>query len=150
MSLFQRKLKGTIIMIVFIVAKYRRQKLNLGAPAVKVINKYKTEVSAEKVITAYNQNPSLVVYDGHGNRQGMTEIPLLISSLERLHNAVYPILLDIACLNANWRSSASPRNFAESILLDSNRGLAGILASGGSGYGHAFFQTIGKLIGKSH
>lgn len=126
------------------------QKLNSGAPEVKVIKKYKTEVSTEEVITAYNQNPTLIVYDGHGNRQGMTEIPLLISSLERLHNSVYPILLDIACLNANWGSSASPRNFAESILLDSNRGVAGILASGGSGYGHDFFQTMGELIGKSH
>jgi len=125
------------------------QKLKLGAPETTVIQKYKTEVSTEEVITAYNQNPSIVVYDGHGNRQGMTEIPLLISSLNKLNNSTYPLLLDIACLNANWGGGASPRNFAESILLAEKRGVAGILASGGSGYGHDFFQTIGELIGKS-
>lgn len=124
-------------------------KLKVGAPEAKIIQKYKTEVSTEEVISAYNQNPTLVVYDGHGNRQGMTEIPLLISSLNALTNSTFPLLLDIACLNANWGSSASPRNFAESILLAEKRGVAGILASGGSGYGHDFFQTIGELIGQA-
>lgn len=125
------------------------KKILKGAPDVKIIQKYKTQVSTEEVIAAYNQNPTIVVYDGHGNRSGMTEIPLLISSLNKLTNSSYPLLLDIACLNANWGSSASPRNFAESILLAEKRGAAGILASGGSGYGHDFFQTLGELIGNA-
>lgn len=124
-------------------------KILKGAPDVKIIQKYKTKVSTEEVFAAYNQNPSLVVYDGHGNRSGMTEIPLLISSLGKLTNSTYPLILDIACLNANWGQSASPRNFAESILFAEKRGAAGILASGGSGYGHDFFQTLGELVGKA-
>ncbi|NBX92995.1 MAG: hypothetical protein EBQ85_07180 [Proteobacteria bacterium] len=124
-------------------------KLKTGASFAKIIKKYRTEVSTEDVISAYNDNPNIIVYDGHGNRQGMTEVPLLISSLSKLTNSSYPLLLDIACLNANWGSSASSRNFAESILLSGQRGVAGIMASGGSGYGHDFFQTIGELMGKA-
>ena len=124
-------------------------KILKGAPEVTIIQKYKTKVSTEEVFSAYNQNPSLVVYDGHGNRSGMTEIPLLISSLNKLTNSTYPLILDIACLNANWGESASPRNFAESILFSEKRGAAGILASGGSGYGHDFFQTLGELVGEA-
>jgi hypothetical protein len=126
------------------------KKIIQGAPLVNLTKKYRTEVGTEEVISAYNSNPNIIVYDGHGNRAGMTEIPLLISTLNKLSNSAYPIILDIACLNANWSSSATPRNFAESILLAGNRGAAGIMASGGSGYGHDFFQTIGELIGKSH
>lgn len=126
------------------------KKITLGAPTVNITKKYRTEVGTEEVIAAYNSNPNIIIYDGHGNRTGMTEIPLLISSLNKLTNSTYPIVLDIACLNAHWSSSATPRNFAESILLAANRGVAGIMASGGSGYGHDFFQTIGEIIGKAH
>jgi len=124
-------------------------KIKAGMPEVQIIKKYKTEVSTGAIIDAYNQDPNLVIYDGHGNRQGMTEVPLVMSSLKDLKNRAYPIILDIACLNANWGSAANPRNFAESILLDPERGAAGIMASGGSGYGHDFFQTIGSIMGKA-
>lgn len=126
------------------------KKITQGAPSINLTKKYRTEVGTEEVIAAYNSNPNIIVYDGHGNSSGMTEIPLLISSLNNLSNTTYPIILDIACLNAHWNKSASPRNFAESILLSPLRGAAGIMASGGSGYGHDFFQTIGEIIGKAH
>ncbi len=114
----------------------------------QLIKKLRTEVSSESVWEGYNGNPNLVVYDGHGNRQGMSEIPLTISNLNRISNTAFPILLDIACLNANWGSQgASSRNFAETILLAEEKGLAGILASGGSGYGHDFFKNMADLMG---
>lgn len=113
---------------------------------VRIVKRYRTEVGTEAVFQAYNNNPNIVVYDGHGDRQGMQEIPLLISNLPQLTNAIFPLILDIACLNANWLSKATPRNFAETILLQQNRGAAGIMASGGSGYGHDFFQTIGSVM----
>jgi len=122
------------------------ENLKTANSSVTVVKKYKSEVTTDEVIAAYNENPNIVVYDGHGNRSGMTEIPLIISNLDRLTNTSYPIILDIACLNANWGTNASPRNFAESILLKPLRGVAGIMASGGSGYGHDFFQSIGALM----
>ncbi len=118
------------------------------APTAALTKKYKTKVSTDEVFTGYNANPNLVFYDGHGNRTGMTEIPLLMSSLAKLKNTVFPLILDIACLNANWRGGAKQRNFAESILLLPHAGAAGILASGGSGNGHGFFQTIGATMVK--
>ncbi len=122
-------------------------KLSEEGNPVTIIKKYRTEVSSQQVWDGYNSNPNIIVYDGHGNREGMTEIPLLKSNLSVLSNAGLPILLDIACLNANWKSSgAASRNFAETILLDPKRGLAGILGSGGSGNGHEYFQTIGRTM----
>jgi len=79
----------------------------------------------------------------------MTEIPLLMTTLNELSNSVFSIVLDIACLNANWSSSASWRNFAASVLFEERRGVAGIMASGGSGDGHAFFQSIGKIMSEA-
>lgn len=99
-----------------------------------------------KVIDGYNSNPNFIVYDGHGYQEGMVEIPLLIRDLEKLRNTSYPIILDIACLNANWKRGARARNFAESILFSKTGGAAGIFASGGSGYGHDFFRDIGKVM----
>lgn len=125
------------------------QKLKTGMPEAHIIRKYKTEVSTQEVIAAYNQDPNIIVYDGHGNRQGMTEVPLTISNLKELKNRTYPLILDIACLNANWGSGASNRNFAEMILVAQYSGAAGIMASGGSGYGHDFFQSIGSIMGKA-
>jgi hypothetical protein len=102
--------------------------------------------SQSTVIEGYNSNPNFIVYDGHGYQQGMTEIPLLIRDLDKLRNTSYPIILDIACLNANWSAGEKARNFAESILFSKSGGAAGILASGGSGYGHNFFRDIGKIM----
>ncbi len=80
----------------------------------------------------------------------MIEIPLKISTLDQLGNTVFPILLDIACKNANWTSQgADPRNFAESLLLMPKAGVAGIMASGGSGNGHGFFRTIGTNMAEA-
>lgn len=124
-------------------------KIKQAASSVRVVKKFKTEVNTQAVIDGYNANPNIIVYDGHGNRSGMTEIPLLMSGLDKLTNSSFPIVLDIACLNANWGSSASPRNFAESILVAANRGVAGIMASGGSGYGHDYFQTISSLMAQA-
>jgi hypothetical protein len=102
--------------------------------------------SQATVIDGYNSNPNFIVYDGHGYQQGMSEIPLLIRDLEKLRNTSYPIIFDIACLNANWSRGESARNFAESVLFSRTGGAAGILASGGSGYGHNFFRDIGRVM----
>ena len=97
----------------------------------------------EEIIAAYNDNPNIVVYDGHGNQDGMTEIPFLMAHLDRLTNDTYPIILDIACLNAHWPSNgAARRNFAESILAYPERGAAGIVAAGGNSGGHSFFRDM--------
>mgnify|MGYP003393499982 CR=1 FL=1 len=126
------------------------QKLKAAGADVNVTQKYMTQVSSQAVFDAYNQNPNIAVYDGHGDHTGMLEIPLKISNLNVLTNKVHPIILDIACLNANWSSSgASRRNFAEMILLQPNAGSSGIMASGGSGWGHEFFVTIGATMAKS-
>src|SRR5690606_375802 len=85
---------------------------------VNIIRRYRSDgTSTSEVIAAYNSTPNIIVYDGHGDRQGMQEIPLVISNLSRLTNDSYPIIFDIACLNANWGSGARVRNFAEMILL---------------------------------
>jgi len=120
--------------------------LKTAGPALNIIKRFRTEVSTEQVIAGYNDNPNLIVYDGHGNRDGMTEVPLTISTLNKLSNTAFPIVLDIACLNANWSSGANWRNFTASILFEERRGVAGIMASGGSGNGHEFFQSIGKIM----
>jgi hypothetical protein len=126
------------------------EKIKQAGPDIKITKKYRTEVSTEEVIQGYNSNPNIIIYDGHGDRTSMFEIPLSISGLSQLKNNVYPLIFDIACLNANWTNSGpSPRNFAESILLASKSGAAGIMASGGSGYGHEFFRTIGEIMAKS-
>ena len=71
--------------------------------------------------------------------------PFLIDHLPQLTNNNHPIILDIACLNANWPSSgASRRNFSESILLLPDHGAIGIVAAGGNSGGHSFFQRIIK------
>lgn len=125
-------------------------KIKAASSSINIIKKYKTNVSTSEVIAGYNGNPNFIVYDGHGNRQGMTEIPLMISDLNQLTNKSFPILLDIACLNANWSSSAGWKNFTSSILTLAEHGVAGIMASGGSGMGHTFFQSIGELMAKAH
>lgn len=125
-------------------------KIKVAAASIKVVKRYRTDSTTQQVYDGYNDSPNIVVYDGHGNRQGMSEIPLNIEDLDQLKNKTHPIVLDIACLNANWPSSgASSRNFAESILMKKEVGVAGIMASGGSGYGHDFFQTIGKLMAEA-
>ncbi len=123
------------------------EKIKPAGNDIHLIKKYKTEVSTKDVIDAYNANPNLIIYDGHGDEDGMQEIPLTISTLNQLRNTSFPIILDIACLNANWNSSgAARRNFAESILFLKGAGAVGILASGGSGYGHDFFQYLGEYM----
>lgn len=117
-----------------------------GEADINLIKKFRSRgATKDEIFDAYNAGPNIVVYDGHGNHTGMTEIPLVLDNLSRLSNNSYPIVFDIACLNANWSRGASRRNFAEMILLKKDHGVAGIMASGGSGYGHTFFQTIGKL-----
>lgn len=97
----------------------------------------------DRIIEGYNANPNVVVYDGHGNAKGMTEIPFLIEHLPRLTNTVFPIVFDIACLNSYWPSSgASPRNFAESIVTREGSGAAGILAASHNSGGHDLFRHI--------
>ena len=106
--------------------------------------------SQQQIIAGYNSNPNVIVYDGHGDQSGMTEIPFLISHLPQLTNEVYPIILDIACLNANWPSTgANRRNFAETILLRPGRGAAGIVAAGGNSGGHEFFQAMATSMTES-
>lgn len=113
----------------------------------RIVRRFGSEgATGDQVLQAYNDAPNLVVYDGHGDQQGMQEIPLLIRDLSKLTNTQFSIILDIACLNANWRGGASQRNFAEKILLQKGAGAAGIMASGGSGYGHEYFQTIASLM----
>jgi hypothetical protein len=123
-------------------------KFQAGAPSVRLIRKFRSDgASTNDVYSGYNGNPNLIVYDGHGYQQGMSEIPLLINNLSSLRNTVFPIILDIACLNANWSQGANARNFAEKILLQPGAGAAGIMASGGSGNGHEYFQSIGQIMG---
>lgn len=123
------------------------QKFATSNNAVNEIRQLRSNgASTSDVIAAYNESPNLIVYDGHGDRYGMQEIPLLMSNLDRLENSSYSIILDIACLNASWRGGAYQRNFAESILLMRGAGAAGLLASGGSGYGHDFFQSIAEIM----
>ncbi len=103
----------------------------------------------DEVFEAYNANPNVVIYDGHGDRLGMSEIPLEIDDLPSFTNTVYPIILDIACENARWPSTgATVRNFAESTLLIDGRGAAGIVAAGGFSGGHEFFQRMGTSMGR--
>lgn len=117
-----------------------------GDAGINLIRKFRSKgVATEEIIAAYNASPNIIVYDGHGDHTGMVEIPLVLSNLSKLTNTAFPIIFDIACLNANWSRGASRRNFTEMILLKKDHGAAGIMASGGSGYGHDFFQTIGKL-----
>lgn len=121
-----------------------------GDESLTLVKKLKSSgASTDSIIEAYNEGPNLVVYDGHGNHTGMTEVPLVLSNINQLVNMSYPIVFDIACLNANWSQGATRRNFAEMILLKPESGVAGIMASGGSGYGHDFFQTIGTLSAKA-
>jgi len=122
------------------------ENLKAAGSDIKITKRFRTEVSTEQVIAGYNDNPNLIVYDGHGDREGMMEVPLTLSTLTKLSNNVFPIILDIACLNANWSSSANWRNFTAGILFQERRGVAGIMASGGSGDGHAFFRTIGQIM----
>ena len=117
-----------------------------GEDGINLVKKFRSKgVSTEEIISAYNSSPNIIVYDGHGDHTGMVEIPLVLSNLSKLTNTAFPIIFDIACLNANWSRGASRRNFTEMVLLKKDHGAAGIMASGGSGYGHDFFQTIGKL-----
>ncbi len=96
-----------------------------------------------KIIAAYNQNPNLIVYDGHGNANGMTELPFLMEHLPKLKNTVHPLIFDIACLNAYWPSTGSAtRNFADSISTLKNSGAAGIMASSSYSGGHDLFKAI--------
>jgi hypothetical protein len=125
------------------------QKIQPGSSSIKLTEKFRTQVGTDDVIKSYNESPNLVFYDGHGNQQGMTEIPLTNSNLNRLTNKGFFIVFDIACLNANWSRGAAARNFAETLLLMENAGAAGIMASGGSGYGHDFFQTIGNYLAQA-
>jgi hypothetical protein len=123
-------------------------KFKANAPSVKIISGLRSNgATSEEIYGFYNASPNIIVYDGHGNQQGMLEIPLVINNLASLSNGSFPIILDIACLNANWSRGADQRNFAEKILFQVNAGAAGIMASGGSGNGHEFFQSIGSIMG---
>ncbi len=124
---------------------------NVKAQASDVVltKRYRTDVGTSEVIAGYNANPNLIVYDGHGDREGMQEIPLTLSSLNKLINSAFPIIFDIACLNANWSSSANWVNFTTGVLFQSVHGAAGIMSSGGSGDGHKFFRDIGDIMGKA-
>jgi hypothetical protein len=124
------------------------KKFKTDASTVKIISGLRSNgTSSEEIYGYYNASPNIIVYDGHGNQQGMLEIPLVINNLGSLSNHSFPIILDIACLNANWSKGADQRNFAEKILFQPNAGAAGIMASGGSGNGHEFFQSIGSIMG---
>lgn len=119
-----------------------------GAASISIVQKFRSDGATQQdVYSGYNNNPNLIVYDGHGYQDGMMEIPLLINNLPSIKNTAFPIILDIACLNANWSRGANARNFAEKILLQAGSGAAGIMASGGSGNGHGYFQTIGQIMG---
>jgi len=97
----------------------------------------------DAVVNGYNSNPNIIVYDGHGDASGMTEIPLKIQHMPRLQNTVYPLLFDIACLNSYWTSSgASSANFAHSISTLLDAGVAGIVASSYYSGGHDFFRYM--------
>lgn len=112
--------------------------------------KFRSEgASTRSVFDAYNANPNIVFYDGHGNTQGMKEIPLTISKLSELTNTVPPLVFDIACENAEWQGGARNRHFAEMNLFHRGAGVAGIMAAGGMAGGHEFFQDIGKILGES-
>lgn len=121
-------------------------------PSIHATKLYRSQGATQaQIIGGYNNNPNFIVYDGHGDSTGMIEIPLVIKNIADLHNTAYPIILDIACLNANWPSNgASRRNFAESILLSANVGASGIVAAGGNSGGHEFFQSMATYIARSN
>lgn len=97
----------------------------------------------QQILSAYSAGPNVAIYDGHGDHTGMIEVPFTLTHLAGLGNETLPIVLDIACLNANWPSGgATRRNFAESILLQQGGGAAGIVAAGGNSGGHEFFQRM--------
>lgn len=97
----------------------------------------------DSIIDSYNDNPNIIVYDGHGNTQGMTEIPLSISHISRLKNSTYPIIFDIACLNSYWPSSgAGSENFAAKMISADKAGPAGILAASHNSNGHDLFRHM--------
>ncbi len=97
-----------------------------------------------RVIDAFNKNPNVVIYDGHGDSRGMTETPLIINHLGALKNTSYPLILSTACLNSYWPTQAnlSARNFAETVLALKGAGAAGILAAAGNSSGHGLLQHI--------
>ena len=125
--------------------KFIMEKLFPGSSVpIRVTKLYASEgAKTDRVIEGYNANPNVIVYDGHGNAQGMTEIPLLIDHLQRLRNTVPPLVFDIACLNSYWPTSgASARNFADSILTVADHGPAGILAASSNSGGHDLFRHV--------
>ena len=118
--------------------------LKRGLLPLKITKLYSTEgATTAKVVAAYNANPNLIIYDGHGNSNGMIELPLVIKNLPELKNTSYPLIFDIACLNAYWPpSGAKTKNFADSIVLLRQSGAAGILASSSFSGGHELFKSI--------
>lgn len=81
-------------------------------------------------LAALQRSPNLVILDGKGEALGITDLPLNLKHLETLKNSHYPLVIDIACLNARWPSTGAQEvNFAEKILELQDGGAAGILAS---------------------
>ena len=60
-----------------------------------------------QVVDGYNSNPNIIIYDGHGDQDSMSEIPLRTSDFSKFTNTVNPLLFDIACLNSYWPSSGA-------------------------------------------
>jgi len=120
------------------------QILAKGQLPLEITKLYKSEgADTAKIVEAYNENPNLIVYDGHGNANGMTELPFLMEHLPKLTNSVYPLVFDIACLNAYWPSTgAGTRNFADALSTLKATGAAGIMASSSYSGGHDLFKAI--------
>lgn len=118
--------------------------LRRGLIPLEITKLYSTEgATTEKVVAAYNANPNLILYDGHGNSSGMIEIPLVIKHLAQLKNTAFPLIFDIACLNAYWPTTGTKtKNFADSVALLKQSGAAGILASSSFSGGHELFRYL--------
>jgi hypothetical protein len=97
------------------------------------------------VVNGFNSNPNVIVYDGHGDERGMTEIPLYFSHFDQLKNhGTYPLIFDIACENTSWPSSGagSARNFGDSVTVLKEAGAAGIVTSSFFSGGHDLFRHM--------
>lgn len=95
------------------------------------------------ILTGFNANPNIIIYDGHGSQDGMTEIPFYIRHLRNLSNQSFPIILDIACLNSYWPSAgAAHPNFADRIFTLPSHGAAGIFSSSFYSGGHDLFRHL--------
>lgn len=126
------------------LAYLREHILGKGLIPLEITKLYSSEgATTDKVMRAFNANPNLVIYDGHGNASGLIEIPFVMKDLDQLKNTTFPLVFDIACLNAYWpKTGATARNFADSMATLKNSGAAGILAATSYAGGHDLFRAI--------